>query len=42
MLGCSWWIDEEFILDIFIRIKDNEICEKEKIDVFMDFFFSRI
>lgn len=42
MLGCSWWIDEEFILDIFIRIKDNKICDIEKIDVFMDFFFSRI
>lgn len=42
MLGCSCWIDEEFILDIFIRIKDNKIFDKEKIDVFMDFFFSRI
>lgn len=42
MLGCSWWIDEEFILDIFIRIKDKKICENGKIDVFMDFFFSRI
>lgn len=42
MLGCSRWTDEELTLDILTRTKDNEICEKDKIDAFMDFFLSRI